>query len=1287
MENNENINKNLSQTILRYPFNGRSKYLIDKFYIMGFDSKTLYRNLIENNFDESINKSNSSMNLSIEDLFSKSEPKKTPQIFHFNDPPTILNEITSDYKKQVPDKDLIKDMIFPNKLDFYYTEESLKMKSFYSAENNFKINNRQGTIFSKSSNNSINDSNTNFNSDEFNCIYIEDDKKINNNKYIKPYNVIFSYNPQTENNSKKSINGFAHVFYRKYYKNKNIGDKIVSFFIPIIFCIISEFPFYNSFYLLCNQIKNLYKDNNLEIPIEILIYNIINFTLSPLNNDIFLFIEPVAFPTKKIELKTFKDNKKNNFNKIKEVDEDNLLYENKNDNELSIEEIFEEIEEEENDYDNENNIEMNNKTNIKYNSKINMKKKINNKNHVFKTRNRGNTNYKNFTRNKLNLMLNDNKSNDNIFGNIDEREEENSISGNASPDGKNLRKSFSEKSFHSKKENLRKTKKNKKNKIKNIYYNKIRSYSKMDHFKSLELKISNSSSFNTNEPQIIEKLYENIKFNFLPGYPLIQYNLIKVLLNILSPQDVIIIFFHTFLEKDIVFFSKDIEYLSLTIDAYLNLNFPLNDEKYYFFNACVSYENYINNNSTFVGSTFTTMIGVNNSYISEYKNTNMAKSKEHLCVDLDNGNLHYMNGDGQSALFRSSNCNIFDFIKKICKNKDFKEERETETILCREIKILHEKLSEYKNKLNNKSSNSNFYKCISKQNLIYYNEDNKDCNLNIKYINKDIQEAFYRMINNLCLYFYQNLYIKDEVIDTNKKKAKDLNKIKSSIRQSLRTSQDIETMTIIFKRDYLIDDENKIYSNEELAFLEELSDTMKFESFVYGFIQSYNPIDLYKIPLTFTEEFLSILSRKDSNIKKINFNFLSLIDILYERNIKKNLFVDMNPFLSKYYKKYKTYFDREIYDIYYKKTNSIIDINFKNINDNKKIIDSFKYKSYQLDKNILLKYKTFINNLPLEEYRQIFYMSTILEKNDIKNILLSDIENEIEKYCIEIGLLSKNDVCCSNIILLFIISIQELVYYENMDCAGFLYSLSQNFIVFRKYYTMIMNILYQLMKKSINVNNYTQAKKYYFCYYPCINSLRNLRLVPNESLMNIIKKFNSIKFDALSEKADIQDEKNDNLFINKQKELLLKYNTNFSYIINNFDKNKFYKESEIIQKINIINTKANEYKIYSSSENKKFVIPKIVYADEKFKYKCEFMSQAKILEMLTNEYNIFYNNEFDEDKLNIKNIFNACLNIDIFIRSSKDFKDKEYLIYSLRCIFNVYLNKLYKQEKEKRKND
>ena len=333
---------------------------------MGFDSKTLYRNLIENNTDEAINKSNSSLNISLEELFSKSEVKKIPQIFHIDDPPTVLNEITSDYKKQIPDKDLIKDMIIPNQLDFFLCEESIKKKSFYSSE----INYRQKTILSRiaTTNNDYIENKIDYNNDEFNCIFAEEEISKNNSKYIKPYNVIFSYNPQTENNSKKSINGFAHIFYRKYYKNRNLGDRIVSYYVPIIFCIISEFPFYNSFYLLCNQIKNLYKEKNIEVPLEILIYNIINYSISPINNDIFLFIEPIKFPTKKIELQILKEN-----NKKKVNFHNNFLYNNKDDNQIAEAEIFEEIEEE---GKKENNINNNDVKQLKT-SKIKTIKNLN----------------------------------------------------------------------------------------------------------------------------------------------------------------------------------------------------------------------------------------------------------------------------------------------------------------------------------------------------------------------------------------------------------------------------------------------------------------------------------------------------------------------------------------------------------------------------------------------------------------------------------------------------------------------------------------------------------------------------------------------------------------------------------------------------------------------------------------------------------------------------------------------------------------------------------------------
>jgi hypothetical protein len=90
---------------------------------------------------------------------------------------------------------------------------------------------------------------------------------------------------------------------------------------------------------------------------------------------------------------------------------------------------------------------------------------------------------------------------------------------------------------------------------------------------------------NNIQNQISENSKRNmykITFKFLSGYPLIQYNLPKVLFQNLSIEKIITIFLYMFLEKDVLFFSKDIEYLTLSINAYLNLNFPLNDEKYYF---------------------------------------------------------------------------------------------------------------------------------------------------------------------------------------------------------------------------------------------------------------------------------------------------------------------------------------------------------------------------------------------------------------------------------------------------------------------------------------------------------------------------------------------------------------------------------------------------------------------------------------------------------------------------------------------------------------------------------
>ena len=116
-------------------------------------------------------------------------------------------------------------MIFPNKLDFYSIEDNTKSKSFHSEGNITRVKN---SVYSKITSDFIGN---NLSNSAFESIYVDDYNSSYNNKYVQSYNVVFSYNPQTLNDSKKSMYGFTHIFYRKYYKSRNIGEKnILSLF-------------------------------------------------------------------------------------------------------------------------------------------------------------------------------------------------------------------------------------------------------------------------------------------------------------------------------------------------------------------------------------------------------------------------------------------------------------------------------------------------------------------------------------------------------------------------------------------------------------------------------------------------------------------------------------------------------------------------------------------------------------------------------------------------------------------------------------------------------------------------------------------------------------------------------------------------------------------------------------------------------------------------------------------------------------------------------------------------
>ena len=557
LENKDNSN---SKKIKLYPFNGRSPYLIDKFYIIGYNYLTLHKLLIENN----------PINI---------EEQKDIYQFTLDEEPSILNEIVSDYKKVGLPNEIILKMIFPKPLIFYAYKTHSPIKKY---SNNY-------------------------------CKIDFKDKQ----NLPKRYKVFFSSNPQADNNSKKSINGFALVFYRKFSENKKIDNNKYIYYIPYTFCIISEFPYFNSFNELCKFIKNFFAKDEILLPIEFLISNIVTLTPSPIKSDVILDLNSL----------------------------------------------------------NERNISMD-KINLRYSKK-------------------------DITITHLNTLYGSNNEGLNI----------------------NRNKEFGS--------------------IRPSYENRIMTKCQINTF-------SNLSSNNISVDKSNKKNLRKITFEYLSGYPLIQYNLSNVLFYTLTPDKIITIFLYTFLEKDVLFFSNNIEFLTLTINAYINLNFPLNDEKYYFIGTAISFEDFSFGNSEFGVKSYTSIIGINDQFRQDYKNKQL-KIKDHLAIDLDKGEIYHGLDENDNNV-NESNQKLTKLIKKLYDEKE--DSKNPGNILYQSIKNLCSSLkkiyetNEIKNDLNSKD---NFNPLFGNTILKKYIESNKE-----------IQEIFYKFIHNICLYFYDNLSIKDE---------------------------------------------------------------------------------------------------------------------------------------------------------------------------------------------------------------------------------------------------------------------------------------------------------------------------------------------------------------------------------------------------------------------------------------------------------------------------------------------------------------------------------------------
>ena len=727
-----------------------------------------------------------------------------------------------------------------------------------------------------------------------------------------------------------------------------------------------------------------------------------------------------------------------------------------------------------------------------------------------------------------------------------------------------------------------------------------------------------------------EPYITKIKFKYLSGYPLIQYNLAKVLFHTLSINQIINIFLFSFLEQNIIFFSEDIEYLSLTINSYMNFNYPLNDAQYFYNMGIISLESFQNDDSIFGIKSFTSIIAINNKFVDDY----MSKTSNiggHIVVDLDKGDLKIAKENNED----DNNEKLNELINNILEdNADYKYLEKTYLYVM--IKRLQNSLNEILKKKNT---------FFSKE-FTYFNDE--PYSGSIEEINKSIQEAFYESILILSMYIYENILILE---DDNK---------------NIKKEEKKNFMKIEFNSSYT---NKEKYKKEELLIIKELLESMKLKGSFDQFIMEHNPIDLYKIPLTFMDEFVSFIFKKEFNVKTKNIKYFDLIDKLYNsRKLTKIKNINFNSDIHKYIENCRKKINREIFENDKKRFNHDDTIIVKIADyQNKKII---KYQTYELDDRILLKYIYIIKSLTEKQYSELISENLFKEENCIKEISITEVESRIENFCILDEFLSDEDLCCINIIILFSLSLKY--FPEDFSYNTNLSVLLHSFIVFRKYISIFLQILYKLYVQALQEKKINTKNKLKLCFYFTINYIRIKNLFPNEYLMFIINKFFKSILDFDNDNAEDNEISIENNMIDN--ELIFKKMQKNIYISYNFSSVKSYDEKFIFDKLTKEKVDSFSINIGEKTEKIKPRIKYVFYKNNKInKIETNFLGQKEIYTLIINEYNKYYEN-LDFSILNYDKILYSCMNIFIYLRNNEFFKGSYEIKNIMENIFYIFTN-------------
>ena len=711
----------------------------------------------------------------------------------------------------------------------------------------------------------------------------------------------------------------------------------------------------------------------------------------------------------------------------------------------------------------------------------------------------------------------------------------------------------------------------------------------------------------------------DIEIGQLSGYPYLDFDLSEIF-NLLPLNLILEIYILTIIEPSMLFFSSNLEILNMVMFIMYVLNYPCNDSTYFWHIVSVSKDNFVEENQ-FVGKLMVSLLGVNTTY-DENIDTSVF-SKYHFIVDIDNKRVFFnqaLDLSEDNDIQEYGNLNDLDvYIQNIIREKDKIQEN-----------------SFLKPSILRLKKNLDFILTKNPGNIDYTpNPKNKYVNFfkmspSIMENNKKIQEIFYDFSLNILMIFFQD------------------NCLNSSFDKIKRDEPDESIRKLNKLRGF---GEDTKFTKEENLFLYFFRNSIKYKIYFENFIQNMESLEVFKIPLLFSEEFINI-KLYDTNNKIMNkISLFSIIDSLYCPNKDEIINISLKNIFNEYLEKLKKFF-KHFYS-----------------QENKKMAN--KKQLIVLNKKILEKYIYLLTNYyEKEDLNNIFPSIRIQEKESILSIDRRYIINVIQNTLEQKNIIEIPNYLIYALVYIFSISLTLHSYQKTLTYLNkIIKTLSKLKIFLRQNIYIIIKTFYKYYiihkQKKLYPDLGVSSIKMYF--YMLINVLKDNYILPNEEMMKILNHFFSKiiyqERDSLAKKKERE--------IDYEADFKIEKNQNFLCFMKYcFTGKKMFKPNIMIK---AAIKECNNSNIVIKCK-KKQIQPTVNIKIKEYFYSSVFFSPKKIYKIAQSTYNNFFDKEeLEMSKLNVKNVRDVIVNLiqyGLELNTNEEIIPIDFLVYTLYLFRN-----------------